>query len=198
MGTAGENNNKNWFVNLARDDEESFKLIFHYYTKRLHPFVAGLVKSDAVAEEIVQDVFLKLWIHRVQVSEKDNPSSWLFTVAANQSFSFLRKMSTQRKFIEEVKGQMADPGSGRSTDLHFLSKETEHLIREAMETLPAQRKLIFRLSRFEELSHKQIAEQLGLSPNTVKNQLVSAIKTIQEFLKKAGTLLFFTLLSFFK
>ncbi len=198
MRIAGENTNNEWFINLAKGDEDAFRQIFHYYNARLQPFVFGLVKSSAVAEEIVQDVFMKLWIHRVAVSEKDNPSSWLFTVAANQSFTYLRKMATERKFIEEAKRKMEEAAGDSTPEISFLSREAEGLIKSAMDALPPQRKLIFQMSRFEELTHKQIAEKLEISPNTVKNQLVSAIRSIQEFLKKAGTLLFGFLLFFFK
>jgi len=178
------------FIRVAAGDEQSFRQIFHHYAPRLNPFVLNIVKSEAFAEEIVQDVFLKLWVNRVQVSEKDSPSSWLFTVAAHQSFSFLKKRSTERRFIDSVKKQMLDHGGSSPTEDIIFSRENEVLLQEAMNRLPPQRQAIYRLSRTEGLTHKEIADKLNISSNTVKNQLVNAIRSIREYVRKSGALLF--------
>ena len=178
------------FVQLAGGNEMAFRQVFHYYTPRLIPFVFSIVKSDAVAEEIVQDVFLKLWSNRHDVAQKDDPSSWLFTIAANQSLSFLRRMSVERRYIDNVKVQIEQAWLENSTEDQLFLRENEALLKKAMDTLPPQQKLIFTLSRHEGLSHKEIADQLNISPNTVKNHIVTAVRTLREFIRKSSIIFF--------
>jgi RNA polymerase sigma-70 factor (family 1) len=200
LSTELQHSNKDLFVQVAAGDEQAFRQVFHYYTPKLQPFVINIVKSASVAEEIVQEVFLKLWINRQQVGDKDSPSSWLFTVAAHQSFSFLKKVATERRFIDRVKQQMQYPVNENPTEDKLFTRENDAMLKEAIEALPTQRQAIYRLSREENLSHRQIAAQLRISPNTVKNQMVSAVRSIREYIRKAGALLLilvFIILGFF-
>jgi RNA polymerase sigma-70 factor (ECF subfamily) len=178
--------NTELFVQLAAGDEHAFRQVFHYYTPRLQPFVFSIVKSAAISEEIVQDVFMKLWINRHDVAAKDNPASWLFTVAANQSLGFLRRMSVERRYINKVKLQIQEAWEQSPTEDQLFFKEHEALFKQAIEILPPQQKLIYTLSRQEGFSHKEIADQLNISPSTVKNQIVTAVRTLREFIRKAG------------
>ncbi|MBV4359253.1 RNA polymerase sigma-70 factor [Pinibacter aurantiacus] len=181
------------FVRLAAEDEQAFRQLFHYYTPRLQPFVFSIVKSDAVAEEIVQDVFLRLWTNRESVARKDNPSSWLFTVASNLSISYLRKKSIERRFIEKVKEEMVELRQQNMIEEEMFLRENQELLKRAIDTLSPQQKLAYTLSRNEGLAHKEIAERLGISPNTVKNHIVNAVHSITDFIRKA-TKIFFSIL----
>mgnify|MGYP002379812613 CR=1 FL=1 len=182
--------NAELFALLASGDEAAFRRVFHYYTPRLQPFVFSIVKSNAIAEEIVQDIFLKLWANRQAVAQKDNPSSWLFTVAAHQSLSFLRRMSVERRYIDSVKAQLAQAAIQNPTEDQLFLREGEALLKKALEILPPRQKLIYTLSRHEGFSHKEIADQLNISPNTVKNHIVTALRTLQDFVRKAGIVIF--------
>lgn len=186
-------NNSELFIQLAAGDEHAFRQVFHYYTPRLQPFVFNIVKSAVITEEIVQDVFMKLWINRHEVAAKDNPPSWLFTVAAHQSLSFLRRMSVERRYIDSVKIQMQEAGQLNPAEDQLLLKEGEYLANRAIDSLPPQQKLIYMLSRHEGLSHLQIAEQLQISPNTVKNHIVTAVRTLRKILGKIHMFIFFIL-----
>lgn len=177
-------------MELARDNEMAFRQLFHYYTPRLLPFVFSIVKSEAVAEEIVQDVFLKLWTNRHDVARKEAPASWLFTIAANQSLTFLRRMSVEKRYIDTIKVQIEEAWLQNPTEDQLLLRENEALLKKALDTLPPQQRRIYTLSRQEGLSHKEIADQLHISPNTVKNHLVTAIRTLREFIRKSGIIFF--------
>lgn len=182
--------NKEHFVELAGGDEQAFRRVFHYYTPRLLAFAFSIVKSEAVAEEIVQDVFMKLWINREAIAEKDNPASWLFAVTSNLALTFLRHMSVERRFVDKVKLQMQDVPQHNPVEDHLFLQESEALLKKAMDMLPPRQQLTYQLSRQEGLSHKEIAERLGVSPNTVKNQIVSAIRSISDFIRKASIIFF--------
>jgi RNA polymerase sigma-70 factor (family 1) len=189
----GEEINTELFEKLAAGDEQAFRRVFHYYAPRLLHFVLDIVKSEAVAEEIVQDVFMKLWMNREAVAEKDNPSSWLFTVASHQAITFLRRMSVERRFIDHIKQQVQEARLLNPTEDQLLLRENEALLYKAMNTLPPQQKLIYKMSRWDKLTHKEIADRLDISPNTVKNHIVTAVQSITDFIRKAGSFIFFTI-----
>ena len=172
---------------ISKGDETAFRDIFHYYTPRLNPFIFKIVKSGPVAEGIVQDVFMKLWLHREEVARKEDPSSWLFTVAANLAFNYLKKMSTQQRYIEYVKSVIVENSDISEAEQLLISKDNHAALFTAVEKLPPQRQRIFKLSRMEGLTHKEIAEKLDISPFTVKNQLVAALDHIRKYLKRTDT-----------
>lgn len=84
------------FERIARGDGEAFREIFHYYNARLYHSVLKMVKSEEEAREIIQEVFLKLWIRRGKLSEIERPGAWLFTIASNLSIDILRKQSVHK------------------------------------------------------------------------------------------------------
>ncbi len=180
------------FMQIADGDENAFREVFHSFNQRLFPYVLNIVKSSAVTEEIVQEVFLKLWTNRQAVAEMDNPVAWLFTVAANQSFTYLKRISTEQRIIDKIKQSMRT--SENPTDEYIFFNESKIILQKVVGELPAQRQVIYKLSREEGLNNQQIADQLNLSPNTVKNQLVSALRTIREQLQKTAGALFLFLL----
>jgi RNA polymerase sigma-70 factor (ECF subfamily) len=170
------------FQLIAEGDEAAFTQFFHRYTPRLKPFIFGIVKVDAIADEILQEVFLKVWTNKENLVHVKEPSSWLYRVASNLSIQQLRRQATEYKGLKEV---LAAEGGNPDDLLQKLSaKELQELIHEAVEQLPWKRREIYLLTREESLSHKEIAGQLGLSVQTVKNQVTAAVKTIQEHILK--------------
>ncbi|GAA4301551.1 sigma-70 family RNA polymerase sigma factor [Compostibacter hankyongensis] len=174
------------FRQLAVGSEPAFRKIFHAYNAQLHPFIFRMTGSGYVTEDIIQETFLRLWIHRAEVGRMDRPVSWLYTVASNLSLSWLRaRVSEHRRLarIETEHRTAPHPDEG-----NLSLKEIQLLVAEAVALLPPKRQQIYRLSREQGLNHQEIAEQLQLSPNTIKNQLVSALKFIKVYLQKAGGL----------
>lgn len=183
------------FKGIGHGEDAAFRQVFRYYAPRLHPFILKIVKADAVAEGIVQQVFLKLWEHREQVALKDDPSSWLFTVAANLSFNYLKKIAVQQRYVDHIKQTMADASHTPDAEKILAAKEDQHVLHNAIAQLPTQRQYIFKLSRIEGLSHKEIADKLQISPFTVKNQLIAALGFLRKQLQKNDVLLLITLIN---
>lgn len=171
------------FQRIAKGDEEAFATIFHDYTSRLFLIVVKLLKSESDAEEVIQNVFLKLWLQRENLPQIQNPGAWLNRLASNEALDFLRRKATRHKYLRTV-----DKAEANDDELHHAldAKELNRLIWEAVEKLPPARQEIFRLSRQEGKSRDEIAEQLGLSKHTVKNQMASALKFIQVYIEKNG------------
>jgi RNA polymerase sigma-70 factor (ECF subfamily) len=168
---------------MAAGEEAAFREIFYEHNARLFPFIKKITQHEENAREIVQEVFLRLWIHRDTVAQLEQPAAWLYKIASNLSLSHLRSLAAEERRLQVVEQSMS--AAAQNDTLEWLNaKETSSLIEEAVALLPEKRRAIYLLSRQEKLNHKEIAEQLGISSNTVKNQLVAAMKQIQEYLQK--------------
>jgi RNA polymerase sigma-70 factor, Bacteroides expansion family 1 len=177
-------NERELFNQLALGDENAFTEIFHFYSRRLTPWLLKKTKDAAAAEEIMQDIFLKLWVNRDRLANIDNPEGYIYKVAANLMLDHFRKLAMEHKILNQFqngKTGAADASSQGVVDL----RDTQKLIEQAVQQLPDQRKRIYTM-RQEGMSYQQIADELQLSINTVKNQLIAAGKSIRAHLVQHG------------
>ena len=170
---------------VAQSDEAAFSELFRRYDKRIYPFVLKMIKTVSVAEEITQEIFIKLWFNRQKLNEVNNASSYLFTIAANHTLDHIRKILNERKMLNNLSGILKDDSSN-NTEESMLFRDCEALVQKAVAGLPAQQKKIYILSRQHGLSNEEIARQLNLSPNTVRNHLSEALRSIRIFLERKG------------
>jgi RNA polymerase sigma-70 factor (ECF subfamily) len=175
-------NEEELFLNLSTGDVNAFTEIFNFYEPRLYPFVLKMTKSETIAEEVVQEVFIKLWTNRESATLIEDPKRYIFRMASNQTISHLRSKARQSRLTKAI--ALTNDDESRVTEETLELKEVQALVNEAVEKLPTQRKLIYKLSRQQGLKNDEIAEQLGLSISTVKNQLTEALRTIKDHLKK--------------
>lgn len=168
---------------ISQGDEKAFRSLFDQHHSRLSQYTFNIVKSREVAEELVMDVFLKLWLAREKIIAIENMNGFLFRVAYNKSIDFFRASAKDRQFTELLweKVQMPSPDNA---DAPLLTREYESKLRDAINLLTPQRKKIFSLSRDSGLSHAQIAQELGISKNTVANTIVDARQFILAHLVK--------------
>jgi RNA polymerase sigma-70 factor (ECF subfamily) len=174
---------KELLARIAIGNEESFKILFNNYNERLFYYISTIVKSPQVAEEIVMDVFLKIWLGKEIIPQIEKFDSFLFRVAHNKSIDFLRSVAKDEQFKELLWKQMQFPGDEKA-DSCLIRKEFECKLREAISLLSVQRRKAYQLSREEDMNHEQIAQQLGLSKNTVNNHIVEAQRFIRSYLVK--------------
>ncbi|HRN55479.1 MAG TPA: RNA polymerase sigma-70 factor [Agriterribacter sp.] len=173
------------FERLARGEEEAFGRIVHTIYKKLFSFTVSLVRSEAEADDIMQEVFLKIWQHRTSFATIENPMGWIYTVVANTTSNFLRtKLRHELRNKVYQNRSVVTAGMEEQLDANF----TQSLIDEAVNKLPAKRKQVFLLSRREGLSRKEIATRLNVSENTVRNQLVESLQFVREYLIQRGGL----------
>lgn len=177
------------FSKIARGDEQAFTQLFHIYTPKLLPFITKLTRSEHVAQEMIQETFLRLWINRAELTEVKSPGAWIYRIASNVSLTFLRTQSNRRKLLQKV--EVTDRENLSET---LDSRELDLIIQRAINLLPERRQEVYRLSREKGLSHQQIADRLKISPNTVKNQIGISLKFIQEFINKETGLSIITLM----
>ena len=165
---------------LSEGNENAFRKLFDTYRNELYKFSLSMVCSGFYAEEIVQEVFLKVWTKRKTLNPELSFKSYLFTITRNDTIKFLKKAANNLKLREEVFYQsqkFANP-----TERYMRELELDVLKNEALDQLPPKRRLIFEMSRNDGKSYEDIAMELGLSPNTVRNQMSMALETMRSFL----------------
>ena len=176
-------NEREYFVRIADGDEEAFSVIFYHYTARIHPFIKKMTRSEEVTEEIVQDVFMSLWRSKEQLVCIENYTAYIFTIATNKTYNYLKSKARKEKHLNNLAKDQRDftNNTAESIELH----ETRELVGQLVRQLPPQKKLIYKLTREEGLSHDQIAVQLRISKNTVKNHLVETLRFLRENLQRS-------------
>ncbi len=165
----------------AVSDDEAVELlfadIFKSYEQALHRLAANLCKDDAMAADIVQEVFIKLWEIRTQLHEIENIEAFLFTLTRNKMMDFLRKAASDARLRQTLWDTMQ--GTALTNGIQTEAKELHHIWRKAVDQLSPQRKAIY-LLREEGLNYQEIADQMHLSRHTVKNQLSAALRSIRQ------------------
>ncbi|MGX5819892.1 RNA polymerase sigma factor [Chitinophaga lutea] len=168
--------------------ERLFADAFRRHERRLYALALKMTKSDPAARDIIQDVFLKLWEQRQHLREIANMEAWLYRLTEHRVIDFLRKTAADDRLREALWQQIAPNGEETATLVH--AREYHQIVRKAIDRLPPQRQLIYRLNREEGLNYQEIASELRISRHTVKNQLSTALQSIRSFiLKTAGPLL---------
>ena len=167
--------------------EETFASLFECWKERLFGYVLAITHSRYVAEEITQEIFLKLWLSRQDLHLIENEEAYLFTIARNKVLNYLRKARYEEKLAATIKQRMSQ--ASNDVEEHLSVVESGRLVQEAVTMLSPQRQKVYNLSRLQGLNHEQIAHQMRLSPNTVKNHLVHALRFIRTYLDNCNVLM---------
>ena len=179
---------------VKNGDMAAFDLVYRAYSKRLYRFVYGIIKTEIDAEEIVQEVFVKIWESHEKIDNFALFDSYLFTIAYNSTISLIRKKLSEKKYIQYIKSLQIPPqqkSAEINSDFEILSEKVNGLIGK----LPPRQKEVFKLHRENKLTYRQIAEKLNISVNTVENHMSKALKFLRNNLNKESlaALLFFYL-----
>lgn len=163
------------------DKNKIFSDLFELYFIRLKKFALSFVKDHGLAEEVVMDVFLKLWERRTKLDTIDNLSTYLFVATRNTCHNYLRKINKQRfDSLDHVDVKLSYYDHLPDDDL--LNHEMLLQLNSAVDALPPKCKMIFKLIREEGLSRKDTAKVLNISVNTIDNQIAIAVNKIAETL----------------
>ena len=164
-------------VLLSKRDEAAFEQVFKTHYKNLHAYAFTMLKDDDEAEEMVQQVFFKLWERSENLSFSGPIAAYLYRAVHNESLNFLKhqkvKAGHQLHVAHSMKNK-TEHGQGK-----MMRKELENKFREALNELPEQCRTVFQLSRFEDMKYKEIADKLDISVKTVENHMGKALKLLR-------------------
>jgi RNA polymerase sigma-70 factor (ECF subfamily) len=166
--------NKELLLLLRKGDRVAFYNIYERYCKRLYGFVFRYIKQEDDADEIVQEVFVKLWEARSNIDVYSSFDAFLFTIAYNTTMTLFRKRIKERKYLEYLQSiQQIESAPKVIEEIHF--KELNSIVQSLLNQLTPRQKEIFLLSREEGLTHEEIAKKLGISVNTVKKHMTNTL-----------------------
>ena len=174
-------NENELLTRVAEGDERAFGIVFHHYRRKIYSYAFHLSGDSAQSDELVQEVFLKVWLHREKIPQVLRFDNYLFTIARNQVFDMLKKTARESEFRRQMTG-LLDPEANPVED-RLLSRENELRLQQALDQLPPRQRQIFTLSRHQGMKHEEIADTLHISRHTVKTHLVQALKTLRNLLR---------------
>lgn len=157
---------------------KAFERLFNLYYLRVKNFTLGIVKNKDDAEEIAQNVFLKLWMNRQTLSEHLSINSYIFTITQNEVYDLFREQHYSLQYRESLT-QTIDSEIKDEIEAEYNVKEIKDIVAKTIESMPEQRRLVFKLSREHFLSNDEIAEKLNLSKRTVEKHISLALASIR-------------------
>ena len=166
---------------VAKGDEMAFRELFNRYWDNIYSVALVLSKSAAIAEDMVQDVFMKVWMKREELVTVEKIDSYLFIIARNHIFSELKKLKVRQDYIDQLKDYFLS--RHLTPEDQLLYKESSGLVEKAICRLPSQQEQVYRLIREKGYSHERIAAELGISHHTVRNHMIRALRSIREYLQ---------------
>lgn len=175
---------------LKKGDKKAFDQVYHACKDRIYGNLLKLVKSEDIAREMLQKVFVRLWDKRGQIDPSRPIHAWLHRVAANMVIDYFRKVARDQKLETHLTATAEKGYSHVAEDLYY--KQLQAVFDEAIEKLSPRRKQVFKLIKLEKRSYQQVSKMLGISESTINDHIVKANQSIQEQVKRmdiAGILL---------
>lgn len=178
---------------LGERNEKIFEQVFKSNFRNLHAYAFTIVKDDVMAEEMVQNVFYKIWERTAQLSITGSVTAYLYRAVYNESLNYLKHQKVKAAYQTHSSFQMknATDSASKKILLRDLSENLHHALNE----LPEQCRTVFQLSRFEELRYREIASRLKISVKTVENHMGKALKLLRIKLVDFLPVLLFSLLN---
>ncbi|MCK7556286.1 sigma-70 family RNA polymerase sigma factor [Chitinophaga sedimenti] len=174
------NRDRALFSRIAEADEQAFEELFHLYMPQLYKIIFNLVPIEPTVKDLVQEVFLYLWLGRDKLAAVEEPQHWIFRIAYNRTFKHLKQRQLQLGVTGDV------PLQTNETEEAVHLSETVRLIREAIAELPQQQQRIYRLNRLTGKKPAEIAAELDISVQAVRNSLTRSAKVIRGYLVNRG------------
>ena len=176
-------NEKELFIQMSQGDQVAFTEIFDYYEPRIYPFVLKLTRSETTAEEVVQELFIKIWTSRRDLAKIENHRSYIFRMASNRTANYLRNIANNIRLVQNAAGQVVVEKNTTEEVIDY--KYTQQIINKVVDQLPSQQKAVYNLSRQQGLNSSEISKQMGIAEKTVKKHLTEALKFIRTQLQQS-------------
>lgn len=171
---------------VAAGDRKAFTQLYTGWLNNVYDYVYCFTRSAETTEELVQEIFIKVWEHREKLTAVRSFKSYLFRIAKNSVIDHIRHQQVKHKVLQSISQQTTEAHTETEQQVYYA--DYYNIAREAIEQLPEKRKLIFQLSTQEGLSHDEIASRLSISKSVVKKQLYAAFDFVRQYLYQQGEL----------
>lgn len=166
---------------LAGGDESAYKQLYDLYRNRIYSLALQITKSKPVAEDVLQEVFVSIWLNRHKLTGLENFHAWVRTITRNNLYNRLRRIATEETFLREIIAQKHPENTEGSDTVAY--NELKKILHQAIAQLTPQQRNVYVLGKEEGLRYEQIAEQLHLSRDTVKYHMTEALRSIRKYLQ---------------
>jgi len=175
-------------IKMKEGDESAFSTIYRQYHTSLYIYLLRFCKIPSLAEDLVHDVFLKIWEIRDRINPQLSFSGYLYRIARNHVIKTIDKLATDQAMREQLFSQLHEPVSSTPEQM-VRAKEYDRLFQEALAQMPPQRLKVFQLCRQEGKSYDETAALLGISRNAVKKHMVLGMRFIYEYVHRYGDIM---------
>ncbi|WP_285008823.1 RNA polymerase sigma factor [Pedobacter faecalis] len=172
---------------LKEGDENALRPLYDMHVVQLHHFIIRTAKSKQLAEDVVHDVFVKIWEKRAQIDSTQPFKTYLYSIAKNHLLNLLKRARHEHSILEEIR-KYAIPIEN-TTDWQIEFTEGNAVLNEAMEKLPEQCRQVFIRCKIQGLSYREAAAELGITEGTVNAQMVKALRIIREYISFKNAIL---------
>ena len=172
---------------LREGDMASYEILFHRYYPTFFAFAKGMLKDEGAAEDIIQNVFMKIWIHREALVETMSIKNYIYVLSKREVFNHLRAKYNTHVVLTEDMMTLEHPSEHEETQSDY--RELREAVQNVIDAMPPKRKSVFCLSRFKSLTNQEIADKLGISIRTVEKHIELALRAFKEQLGGFFTLL---------
>ncbi len=184
--------NKHMYLKLKEGDLDAFQFVFNAYSAGVYNLAFRILKNKESAEEIVQETFLKVWTYRVSICEDKDIWPFIYVMAKRLCYNQLRRI----KYNEEAQNELLHQMSSLTESIHSNIIDIQQVLKESVDQLPLRQRQVWIMSREEGKSHREIADELGISQNTVKNSIVQTLKILRTAFREADLIYFIFFLFF--
>ena len=169
---------KELLIRLNHGDERAFEKLYELYSVRILKKLIRLLKDEEIAKELLQDIFLKIWEKRATIDPEKSFRSYLFRIAENQVTDLFRRSLYDRKLLDHLIAVSTELCYNTEEAIDY--QESSAVLKQAIATLPPQRKKIFTLCKIEGKSYEEVAKMLDISVGTVNDHMVKAIRMVRK------------------
>ncbi len=180
-------NEKELLQQIAEGDEHAFRVIYDLYRPSIYSYTLRLTETEQLADDVVQDVFMKVWLYRSRLPAVENFRAWVKTIARNTVLDAFKSQARQKT----GKSELIDfvPLTAENADVWLLDKENAEWLHDALNQLTPSQKRVYLMSRQQGMKLPEIAEELDISINTAKKHLVNSLQGLRTYLEKHNTIL---------
>lgn len=187
------NDEKELLMQLREGNAQALDYFYHQYSLSIYRKLLKMVRVDVIAEELVQDVFVRIWDKRHQIDPDRSFKSYLFAIAQNLVYDLYRKAAREERLQEVIRA--ANSELYMHVEEGVFLKETNEILNKAINNLPSQQKLVFTLCKLEGKSYEDASATLGISTSTINSHIVKATKSIKGYMFREQNAAFFLAIS---